>query len=140
MEFPEAIRLALRERLFDYRGRSRRSEYWWFWALYLIVWTATYFIFIGAVLILAQDGGDPGVAGIIVLILYLLCNLVLMVPGIAVTVRRLHDLDRTGWWVLTVFIPFLGLFFGIMLLIWFVSEGTEGPNRFGMDPKAHEVF
>lgn len=140
MEFPEAVRLALRDRLFDYQGRSRRSEYWWYWAFYLIVWFVSYFLFIGAILVLATDGGDPGVAGVVVIVLYLALNIVLLVPGIAVTVRRLHDLDRTGWWVLTTFIPLLGLFFGIMLLIWFGQEGTEGTNRFGIDPKAHEAF
>lgn len=139
MEFPEAIRLAIRERVFDYSGRSRRSEYWWYWAFYMGVWFVSYFVFIGAILIVTPEDG-PGVAGLVVLILYGLLNLGLLIPGLSLTVRRLHDLDRTGWWVVTVFIPFVGFFFGIMLLIWFAQDGTDGPNRFGLDPKGDEVF
>jgi len=53
---------------------------------------------------------------------------VLFLPGLALGIRRLHDLDRNGWWILLALIPIVGL---IILIIWFCTKGTEGPNRFG---------
>jgi uncharacterized membrane protein YhaH (DUF805 family) len=64
-----------------------------------------------------------------------LYTLAVLLPSIAVTVRRLHDTDRSGWWILLGFIPIIG---GIILLVFYVLEGTRGPNRFGPDPKAIE--
>ena len=57
-----------------------------------------------------------------------LVTLALLLPYIAVGVRRLHDIDRTGWWLLIGFIPFIGV---LVLLYWFVQRGTDGSNRFG---------
>jgi uncharacterized membrane protein YhaH (DUF805 family) len=51
----------------------------------------------------------------------------------AIGVRRLHDIDRTGWWILISFIPLIGF---ILLLVWFATKGNDGPNRFGPDPLA----
>ena len=59
-----------------------------------------------------------------------LAGLALFLPGIAVSIRRLHDLDRTGWWLLLI----LTIIGGIVLLAWFCMRGTVGPNRFGPDP------
>ena len=59
-----------------------------------------------------------------------LFGLVTIIPNIAIAIRRLHDLDRTGWWILLGFIPLIGW---IILLIWYVTKGTDGPNRFGPD-------
>jgi uncharacterized membrane protein YhaH (DUF805 family) len=56
-----------------------------------------------------------------------------IIPGLAVTVRRLHDLDKSGWHLLIGLIPLVG---GIILLIWYCTEGTRGPNRYGPDPLA----
>ena len=67
--------------------------------------------------------------------LALLFALALVIPGLAVTVRRLHDTDRSGWTILLGLIPLIG---AIMLLVFYCSEGTPGPNRFGDDPKAGE--
>jgi len=55
----------------------------------------------------------------------------LLIPSVAVLIRRLHDLDRTGWWALFMFLPILGT---LLLLVFCVMKGTEGPNRFGPDP------
>jgi hypothetical protein len=56
---------------------------------------------------------------------------IFLLPGIAVGVRRLHDVDRSGWWLLLAFIPLVGT---IILIVWFCTRGTPGPNRFGPDP------
>jgi uncharacterized membrane protein YhaH (DUF805 family) len=60
-----------------------------------------------------------------------LFSLAILIPYIAVAVRRLHDTDRSGWWLLIVFFPIIG---SIVLLIFFIMGGTRGPNRFGPDP------
>jgi len=59
-----------------------------------------------------------------------LADLALFLPGLALAIRRLHDLDRSGWWFLLVFIPVIG---AIILIIWACTKGTDGPNRFGPD-------
>ncbi|MEE4200185.1 MAG: DUF805 domain-containing protein [Erythrobacter sp.] len=62
-----------------------------------------------------------------------LLGLALIVPGLAVQVRRFHDQDKTGWLVLLGFIPIIG---GLIVLVFMLLPGTDGPNRFGPDPKA----
>jgi uncharacterized membrane protein YhaH (DUF805 family) len=99
----------------NFRDRASRSEYW-FWILFIIIADVVAGI-IDAVL------GIQLVTGIF--------GLVTLLPNIAIAIRRLHDLDRTGWWILLGFIPIIGW---IILLIWYVTKGTDGPNRFGPDP------
>jgi len=101
----------------NFSGRSCRSEYW-FWVL---------FVLIADIVAIAID------AAIGMQIVSSLFGLAVLLPGLAVTVRRLHDLDRTGWWIFLGLIPLVG---AIILIIWFCSRGTEGPNRFGQDPLA----
>ncbi len=55
-------------------------------------------------------------------------QLALLLPGLAVAVRRLHDVDRSGWWYLLVLVPVVGI---VVLVVWFCRKGTAGPNRFG---------
>ncbi len=95
--------------------RASRSEYW-YWFLFVVV---------GMVVTRVIDFmiGVP--------ILSLLFALAVFLPWIAVNVRRLHDLDRSGWWLLLGLIPLIG---HIVLIVWFCGKGTEGPNRFGGDP------
>jgi uncharacterized membrane protein YhaH (DUF805 family) len=63
----------------------------------------------------------------------LIASLGLLLPGIAVGVRRLHDTERSGWWMLLILIPLVG---AIVLIVWFCTRGTIGQNRFGADPLA----
>ena len=70
--------------------------------------------------------GFPGIA----LAIY---SLLLFIPNLAVSVRRLHDQDKSGWWILIGFVPLIG---AIWLFVLYVLESTRGPNRFGPDPKA----
>ena len=101
-------------RYVDFRGRSSRSEYWWFLLFYIIV-------------IIALSILDISGAGVLVAVGYL----ALLLPTIAVQVRRLHDIDRSGWWILLSFVPIVG---AIVLLVWFCTKGSYGSNRFGQDP------
>ena len=79
---------------------------------------------------MAQNGGF--LAGPF-MILFVVFWLAVIVPSIAVQVRRFHDQDKSGWFVLLNFIPYLG---GLIVLVFMFLEGTRGPNRFGPDPKA----
>ena len=108
----------------DFSGRSRRKEYWSFWLATVIVGILTSMI----------DGalgmtGLVGPYGPLTALLYL----GVLVPSIAVAIRRMHDQDKSGWWIL----------FPIVNIVFLFLEGTKGPNRFGPDPKdetATEVF
>jgi len=71
-------------------------------------------------------------AGWVAFSLLILWALITLIPNIAVTVRRLHDQDKSGWMFLLVFIPFVG---GLILLVFMLLDGTRGPNRYGPDPK-----
>ena len=101
----------------NFSGRACRSEFW-FWFLFIIIAD------IVAIIIDLALG---------IQLVSSLFGLVTIIPNIAIAIRRLHDLDRTGWWYLLVFIPLIGW---IILLIWYVTKGTDGPNRFGPDPLA----
>ena len=111
----------------EFTGRSRRKEYWSFFLLMLAVC-----IVAGMVDgILGMRGMIAGLYGPVTA----LAGLFFLVPGIAVGIRRLHDTDRSGWWLLIGLIPLLGL----VLLYFFVLEGTSGANQYGADPKEGEV-
>lgn len=131
----------------QFTGRARRAEYWWFFlAAFLVSVTATVF---------------DSIVGLKPLGLSTAISLGLIVPQLAVAVRRLHDIDRTGWWFaapIAVFVPFgavlamnvsngggmlavlLGLAafaFSVLMIVWYCTRGTAGPNRFGLDPLVH---
>jgi uncharacterized membrane protein YhaH (DUF805 family) len=129
----------------EFSGRSRRKEYWMFALLIAILYTLL-FILVGAGIFGGTDAetGELGLFGSLFAgaggILFLLVILVTFIPSLAVTVRRLHDQDKSGWWVLINFVPYIG---GIVLLVLMCLDGTRGPNRFGADPKSEnsaEIF
>jgi uncharacterized membrane protein YhaH (DUF805 family) len=119
------------KRYADFSGRSRRKEYWMFVLFTTIVMVALFAIVAmlgGGLEGMAEGGGIFAGAGLIVL----LFALALIVPSIAVQVRRFHDQDKSGWFVLLNLIPYVG---GLIVLVFMFLEGTRGPNRFGPDPK-----
>ena len=114
MSFVEAVRSVL-VHYATFSGRARRSEFWWF-ALFTV---GVYFV-----------------AGILdtaigITFFSVIALLGLIVPGLAVSVRRLHDTDRSGWWYLISFVPFGGL----VMLVFCCLDSTPGENRFGPSPK-----
>ncbi|WP_338466720.1 DUF805 domain-containing protein [Novosphingobium sp. ZN18A2] len=121
-------------RYFDFGGRSRRLEYWMFWLFYWIVMVVIAGLFgyndnvvRGPMSISVHRSLTPlgnGISSVF--------WLVSVVPWLAVSVRRLHDQNRTGWLMLLVLIPFFGWF---ALLVLMLLDGTPGDNRFGPDPK-----
>jgi uncharacterized membrane protein YhaH (DUF805 family) len=108
----------------DFSGRSRRKEYWMFYLFSILC------VF-GIIALLAVVGSVSetlsGLLGFVAIIFYI----GLLIPSIAVGVRRLHDTDKSGWMMLIGLIPFGG----IVLLVFFCMEGTRGPNQYGPDPK-----
>ena len=116
MGFWDAVKSALRKYATT-SGRASRSEYWYFVLFGFLVTV------IASLLDTLVSGGG---------VLYGIVALALVLPQIAIAVRRLHDRDRSGWWYLIVLIPFGA----IVLIVWFCMRGTPGPNRFGNDPLA----
>jgi uncharacterized membrane protein YhaH (DUF805 family) len=126
MSFTAAVRSVL-SKYVEFGGRARRAEYWWFVLFSVLVGIVTSILDIA----LGTDfEGSVTSSGLFSLI----ANLALFLPSLAVAVRRLHDLDRSGWWILIGLIPLIGV---IVLLVFFVQDGTPGPNRFGPSPKHH---
>ena len=116
------------KRYADFNGRSQRKEYWMFSLFMLIVMLA---LVVVAALFGAMGDGGSG-PSMLFLIPFGLFVLVSIVPSIAVTVRRLHDQDKSGWFYLISFIPYVG---GIIIFVFMCIDGTHGPNRSGPDPK-----
>jgi uncharacterized membrane protein YhaH (DUF805 family) len=104
----------------DFEGRSRRTEYWLFRLFQLIVFVVLF----GIAMTMGRAGGA-------VLLLYVLFAMAVLIPSIAVSVRRLHDTNRSGWWLLIALIPF-GAF---VILVFDCLEGDRGSNQYGPDPK-----
>jgi len=113
-------------RYVDFFGRSRRSEFWLFNLLILSASAAC--LVGGAIIELATKlpGNEMGFR------LVGLLDVVVVVPLFAVMVRRLHDIGKSGWWLLAGFIPFGA----IALIMFWVRDGNSGENRFGPAPKA----
>ena len=167
------------KRYADFSGRSRRMEFWMWQLFNFIVYIG--FMVLGMVLLgggMMMVAGDPNAAAtagggaLILFALYAIYGLAVIIPSIAVAVRRLHDTNRSGWWILLPIVPYIVMVAGIggaaaspdaaasggaivmlgmaalvvtalVLLVFYLLEGTKGPNRFGPDPKGgtnEEVF
>ncbi|TWH99990.1 uncharacterized membrane protein YhaH (DUF805 family) [Luteimonas cucumeris] len=111
---------------FNFQGRARRKEYWMFVLFNIII--SIVLVFVDKATGTYDEQYGAGLIGG-------LYALAVLIPGIAVSVRRLHDRNKSGWWLLIGFVPLIG---AIVLLVWFVIAGDQGSNRFGADPKAGE--
>ena len=116
------------KRYSQFSGRSRRKEFWSFVLLCIVV----------SIVANTIDGilGMSGLIGGFYGPVTLLAALALVIPQWAVGIRRLHDTGRSGWWILIGFIPLIG---ALVLIYFFVLEGTRGANQYGADPKEGEV-
>lgn len=120
MGFAEAVKTCF-GKYSDFRGRAPRSEYW-FWFLFIVL------IFGGGFALAAALGN---LAKGLFVVLGLLALLGLFLPSLAVAIRRLHDINSSGWWYLLTLLPYVG---GLIMLVWYCIKGTAGENRFGPDP------
>lgn len=163
------------KRYAEFSGRSRRKEYWMFFlgvVLFYLVLITLMVLLMGGAMLGALQGADTGggpaagagmmgamLGGGIIGILILLSWLALLIPSIAVGIRRLHDIDRTGWWLMLGYGPsilstilamaesvelaaifnLLSMIGFIVLLVFAVLPGTRGPNRYGPDPKGEDL-
>jgi uncharacterized membrane protein YhaH (DUF805 family) len=119
----------------DFSGRSRRLEYWLFSLFVLFFLVGTALIGGMAGVMTADNGIESSGSGIFPAFSFLAIIIgffALLIPMIAVTVRRLHDQDKSGWFILVYFVPYVG---GLILMVLMFIDGTAGPNRFGPDPK-----
>ncbi|HEX9808102.1 MAG TPA: DUF805 domain-containing protein [Alphaproteobacteria bacterium] len=148
MGFIEAVEACFR-RYFQFSGRSRRAEYW-YWTLFILLCSLAFAALDYSLFATYQWGP-----------VYSLFTLATIVPGVAVAVRRLHDIGRSGWWLLLMFAPLLGaiatgvaavslrapemwplmtalgvaqLVGIVILVVWALRRGEPAPNRFGPDP------
>jgi len=119
LSLPKSIQICFKK-FFNFKDRASRSEYWYFQLVFTIV-SLPLFIY--------EDSSNDthliysGISGIIVLILF--------IPAISVSVRRLHDINKSGWFVFISVIPYLGW---IILAIMLIGKGTLGKNKFGKYP------
>ncbi|MEP5254816.1 MAG: DUF805 domain-containing protein [Winogradskyella arenosi] len=113
----------VRDNYANFSGRARRQEYWMFVLFNLIITFALAIVFgtLGALLDI------PALFS-----LYVIYALAVVIPSLAVAVRRLHDVGKSGWFYLISLIPLIG---GIWLIILFATEGDQGANAYGPDPK-----
>ena len=110
----------------NFQGRARRAEYWYFTLFNLLVIIPFYFIAMMGVL---KESSGLTILGTTI---YALFALGTIVPGLAACVRRLHDLNKSGWNYFICLIPIIG---GIILLVWFFTDGNRFTNNYGEDPK-----
>jgi uncharacterized membrane protein YhaH (DUF805 family) len=113
MNFVQAIQSGV-SKYVQFEGRASRSEYW-YWTLFSLLVSV-------AASIVDGISGTEAVS--------VIAGLALLLPGLAMSARRLHDIDRTFWWVLITF-TIVG---ALVLIYWACLRGTVGPNRFGPDP------
>jgi uncharacterized membrane protein YhaH (DUF805 family) len=110
MDFKQSVIRCLRDKYVDFNGRASRPEFWWF----------TLFSFVIALVLNILNLNLIG----------LLVNLALLLPGLAVGARRLHDIGKSGWFQLLWFIPILGW----AVIIYFLVQPSAGPNEYGEGP------
>lgn len=118
VSFKEAVERAIMQNYCNFDGRASRSEYWWY-----VLFNTLLGFAIGIVFVWSETMMDivSGVAG-----------LALLLPGLGLAVRRLHDIGKSGWWLLIGLIPLIG---AIILLIWYCKESQMQPNEYGPVPK-----
>src|SRR5262245_9999244 len=117
MNFGQAIAAGFANYV-NFAGRACRSEFW-YWTLFIFIVSLAFAILDAAVV--SSNDWQP---------LSTVWSLATFLPSLSISVRRLHDIDRTGWWVL-IALTIIGI---ILLIIWACIKGTTGPNRFGPDP------
>lgn len=122
MTFVQAIQSGFKNYV-KFTGRASRSEYWWFVLFEIICIAIPYSLMLGETM-----RGQPGLGTG----LYWIVALAFFLPGLGLSFRRLHDTERTAWWLLLCLVPIAGL----VVLVFCCLPGTKGPNKFGDDPLA----
>jgi len=129
MTFGDAIKTGF-SKYVTFSGRAARSEFWW-WMLFVWLVQIGLSIVDSVLFGTVETGNGSFSASTNSPILSSIFSLAVFLPTISVTVRRLHDTDRSGWWYWLALVPLVGI---IILIVWWATKGTDGPNRFGDDP------
>ena len=126
MSFADAVKTCFRK-YFNFKGRAGRSEFWYFTLFNLLVAGAFYLFYY-----LLQLGLSNSPITIVVIALSWIHWYGILIPGLSVAVRRLHDTGRSGWLYLLILIPLVG---AIVLIVFFTQDSQAGINKYGPDPK-----
>ena len=124
VSFQNAVGLGF-QHYFDFKGRSTRSEYWW-WLLFVVLAGIALTIVDMGIGTFNYESGDGLLSG--------LFKLATLIPGLALGARRLHDINKSAWWLL-MWLSFLLIIPVIVLLVWAARQEDNGTNRYGPDPR-----
>lgn len=130
----EYFKMAVTQKYAQFEGRSTRSEFWYFFLVYFLLSVVLGLVGTLSVIMAFDRGGSSSMAWLCLGILFLLM-LVLLVPYVAVSIRRLHDSGKSGWWFMLNFVPYIGFLFFVVLMCLDSEAGTNeyGPNPFNLD-------
>lgn len=131
--FTEAVKSCLSKNYFGFSGRASRAEYWWFRLFVFSILCA-----IAGIGFAVGVNADEDTAVKVVIPLFIIFYILILIPSIAVEVRRLHDTSHSGWWVLAPAIPFVGNLIAIYVLVLVLSDSDEGENEYGPNPYENE--
>ena len=123
----------MRDNYTNFSGRARRKEYWMFTLVYIIILIGCTVLDNVLGTVFMMDAGPLGEISMGYGWAYTICGLIHFIPGLALAVRRLHDVGKSGWFYLIFLIPFIG---GVWLLVLFCLEGKKEDNKYGSNPKA----
>ena len=123
----------MRDNYTNFSGRARRKEYWMFTLVYAIILIGCTVLDNVLGTVFMMDAGPLGEISMGYGWAYTICGLIHFIPGLALAVRRLHDVGKSGWFYLIFLIPFIG---GVWLLVLFCLEGKKEDNKYGSNPKA----
>ena len=123
----------MRDNYTNFSGRARRKEYWMFTLVYVIILIGCTVLDNVLGTVFMMDAGPLGEISMGYGWAYTICVLIHFIPGLALAVRRLHDVGKSGWFYLIFLIPFIG---AVWLLVLFCLEGKKEDNKYGSNPKA----
>lgn len=122
----------MRDNYANFNGRARRKEYWMYTLILTVLLIALMAIMFSALSLSDETRIETGPSGYLTVLLLFVFLVVHFIPSLALTVRRLHDTGKSGWWYLIVFVPYLGNF---VIFIFTLIDGDEGENKYGPNPK-----
>ena len=127
MGFMDALTTVFRNKYATFSGRASRSEYWWAYLGYFVIATVLQiFALVGGIILI-----DAGELALLPSLIALVGIVALIIPTIAVSVRRMHDTGKSGWMLLILIIPCIGF---ILWIVWMVEDGQAHDNAYGPVP------
>ena len=122
----------MRDNYANFKGRARRKEYWMYTLIFTVLLIALMTIMFSVLSFSDETGIETGPGVYLTVSLVIVFLFAHFIPTIALTVRRLHDTGKSGWWYLIVLVPYLGNF---VIFIFTLIDGDRGDNKYGSNPK-----